>query len=29
MTPLEYRNMWKGTRAEERCTIIEEEEEEN
>ena len=28
MTPLEYRNMWKGTRAEERCTIIEEEEKE-
>lgn len=28
MTPLKYRNMWRGTRAEERCTIIEEREEE-
>ena len=29
MTPMEYRNLWKGTRAEERCTIEEEKEEEN
>ena len=28
MTPMEYRNLWKGTTAEERCTIEEEKEEE-
>lgn len=27
MTPLEYRNIWRGTKAEERCTIEEKEEE--
>ena len=28
MTPMEYRNLWRGIRAAERCTIEEEEEKE-